>query len=205
MDDLRLIIAKNISELRRTAEMTQFELAERLNYSDKAVSKWERGESVPDIAVLKNIADIFSVTVDYLLEEAHAKKRFDKPQNKIRLANRGFITGMSITLVWLIALLVFVTGDMFREQLLGFHRLVFLWAVPITFIVWLVLNSVWFNKRRNFLIISFLMWTSLAAIHVSLIALFDINVRFIYLLGIPGQIIILFWSFIRSKNGTVKK
>lgn len=205
MDDLRLIIAKNISELRRAAEMTQFELAERLNYSDKAVSKWERGESVPDIAVLKNIADIFSVTVDYLLEEAHAKKRFDKPQNKIRLANRGFITGMSIALVWLVALIAFVTGDMFREQISGYHWLSFLWAVPITFIVWLVLNSVWFNKRRNFLIISFLMWTSLAAIHVSLIVLFNINVRFIYLLGIPGQIIILFWSFIRSKNGTVKK
>ena len=205
MDDLRLIIAKNISELRRAAEMTQFELAERLNYSDKAVSKWERGESVPDIAVLKNIADIFSVTVDYLLEEAHAKKRFDKPQNKIRIANRGFITGMSIALVWLVALIAFVTGDMFREQISGYHWLSFLWAVPITFIVWLVLNSVWFNKRRNFLIISFLMWTSLAAIHVSLIVLFNINVRFIYLLGIPGQIIILFWSFIRSKNGTVKK
>lgn len=200
MDTLRLIIAKNISELRRAAEMTQFELAERLNYSDKAVSKWERGESVPDIAVLKKIADIFSVTVDYLLEEEHAKKRFDKPQNRIRLANRGFITGMSVTLVWLVALLVFVTGDMFREQTHGYHYLVFLWAVPITFIVWLVLNSVWFNKRRNFLIISLLMWTSLTAIHISLIILIDINVRFIYLLGIPGQIIILFWSFIRSKK-----
>lgn len=200
MDDLRLVIAKNISGLRRAAEMTQFELAERLNYSDKAVSKWERGESVPDIAVLKNIADIFSVTVDYLLEEEHAKKRFDKPQNKIRLANRGFITGMSIALVWLVALIAFVTGDMFREQISGYHWLSFLWAVPITFIVWLVLNSVWFNKRRNFLIISFLMWTSLAAIHVSLIVLFDINVRFIYLLGVPGQVIILFWSFIRSKK-----
>lgn len=200
MDDLRLIIAKNISSLRRAAEMTQFELAERLNYSDKAVSKWERGESVPDIAVLKNIADIFSVTVDYLLEEEHAKKRFDKPQNRIRLANRGFITGMSVTLVWLVALLAFVTGDMFREQTLGYHWLVFLWAVPITFIVWLVLNSVWFNKRRNFLIISFLMWTSLTAIHISLLLLADINIRFIYLLGIPGQIIVLFWSFIRSKK-----
>ena len=200
MDDLRLVIAKNISALRRAAEMTQFELAEQLNYSDKAVSKWERGESVPDIAVLKNIADIFSVTVDYLLEEEHAKKRHGKPQSRIRLANRGFITGMSVTLVWLIALLVFVTGDMFREQTLGHHWLVFLWAVPITFIVWLVLNSVWFNKRRNFLIISFLMWASLSAIHVSLIILIDINVRFIYLLGVPGQIIILFWSLIRSKK-----
>lgn len=200
MDDLRLIIAKNISTLRRAAEMTQFELAERLNYSDKAVSKWERGESVPDIAVLKHIADIFCVTVDYLLEEEHTKKRYDRPQNKIRVANRGFITGMSVTLVWLIALVAFVTGDMFREQTSGYHWLAFLWAVPITFIVWLVLNSVWFNKRRNFLIISFLMWASITAVHISLLLLTGINIRFIYLLGVPGQIIILFWSFIRSKK-----
>ena len=200
MEDLRLIIAKNISTLRRAAEMTQFELAERLNYSDKAVSKWERGESVPDVAVLKNIADIFSVTVDYLLEEEHTKKRYDRPQNKIRLANRGFITGMSLTLVWLVALVAFVTGDMFREQTSGYHWLAFLWAAPITFIVWLVLNSVWFNKRRNFLIISFLMWASITAIHISLLLLTSINIRFIYLLGVPGQVIILFWSFIRSKK-----
>lgn len=200
MQDLRLIIAKNISTLRRTAEMTQFELAQRLNYSDKSISKWERGESVPDIAVLKSIADIFSVTVDYLLEEEHSKGQHGKAQNRIRIANRGFITGMSVTLVWLIALLAFVTGDMFREHMSGYHWLSFLWAVPTTFIVWLVLNSVWFNKRRNFLIISFLMWTSLAAIHISLIALADINIRFIYLLGIPGQMIVLFWSFIRSKK-----
>lgn len=202
VEDLRLIIAKNISTLRRAAAMTQFDLAERLNYSDKAVSKWERGESVPDIAVLKNIADIFSVTVDYLLEEEHSKKRSDKPQNKIRIANRGFITGMAVTLVWLVALLAFVTGDMFREQTMGYHWLAFLWAAPITFIVWLVLNSVWFNRRLNFLIVSFLMWACLTSIHISLILLIDINIRFIYLLGVPGQIIILFWSFIRSKKGT---
>ena len=58
MEDLKLIIAKNIVMLRRRDGMTQFELAQRLNYSDKAVSKWERGESVPDIAVLKALTDI---------------------------------------------------------------------------------------------------------------------------------------------------
>ncbi len=200
MEDLRLTIAKNISGLRRAAEMTQFELAERLNYSDKAVSKWERGESLPDVAVLKEIADIFSVTVDYLLTVEHGKRKPDKPQNRIRVANHGFITGMSITLVWLVALIGFVTGDMFRDFTLGHHWLAFLWATPITFIVWLVFNSIWFNKRRNFLIISCLMWTSLAAIHISLIVLFNINVRFLYLLGVPGQLIVLFWSFIRKRS-----
>ena len=64
---LKNIIAQNIAELRRNNNMTQLELAEKLNYSDKAISKWERGESIPDVAVLKNIADIFLVSVDYLL------------------------------------------------------------------------------------------------------------------------------------------
>ncbi|MBQ9986110.1 MAG: helix-turn-helix transcriptional regulator [Oscillospiraceae bacterium] len=198
MEDLRLIIAKNISTLRKAAAITQFELAEKLNYSDKAVSKWERGESIPDVVVLKAIADIFSVTVDYLLEEDHTEK---KPKVALRgkvFANHGFITGMSLMLVWLIALVIFVTGDMLREYTHNDHWLVFLWSVPPTFIVWLVFNSIWFNRRRNFLIISLLMWSTLAVIHISLIILFSVNVRFIYLLGIPGQIIIFFWSRLRK-------
>ena len=52
MEDIRSIIANNLVILRRKKEMTQTELAEMLNNSDKAVSKWERGESVPDISVL---------------------------------------------------------------------------------------------------------------------------------------------------------
>ena len=51
-DNLKTIIAKNIVLLRTGERLTQAELAERLNYSDKAVSKWERGESLPDIAVI---------------------------------------------------------------------------------------------------------------------------------------------------------
>ena len=57
MEDLKPVIAKNITALRQQARMTQSELAERLNYSDKAISKWERAESMPDVAVLKTIAD----------------------------------------------------------------------------------------------------------------------------------------------------
>lgn len=197
MTDMRLIIAKNISSLRKAAAMTQFELAERLNYSDKAVSKWERGESIPDVVVLKEIADIFSVTVDYLLEEEHNAKKSKIPLIGRRIANRGFITGMSIMLVWLIALILFVAGDVLREYTHNDHWLVFLWAVPPTFIVWLVLNSVWFNQRRNFLIVSLLMWSTIACIHISVLVLFSLNIRFIYLLGIPGQVIIFFWSRIK--------
>ena len=61
MSDIKSIVAKNISELRQKRSMTQLELAEQLNYSDKAVSKWERGDSLPDISVLCDIAALFSV------------------------------------------------------------------------------------------------------------------------------------------------
>ena len=200
MGDLKLIIAKNTALLRREAQMTQFELAEKLNYSDKAVSKWERGESVPDIVVLKEIADIFSVTVDFLLEEEHPKKKKFGENLRIKMHNHSFIMGMSIVLVWLIALLAFVVGDMFREYTASRVWLVFMYAVPVTMIVWLVFNSVWFNRRLNFLIISLLMWTSLASIFVSLAVFANVSVRFLLLLGIPGQIIIVLWSRIKTKK-----
>ena len=200
MGDLKHIVAKNIAELRREAQMTQFELAERLNYSDKAVSKWERGESLPDVVVLKAIADTFSVTVDFLLEEEHPKKKKFGENLRIKMQNHGFIMGMSITLVWLIALAVFVVGDVFREKTALHHWLVFMYAVPVTFIVWLVFNTVWFNKRLNFLIISFIMWSTLATIFVSLWIYAGTPVRFLPLLGIPGQVIIIFWSRIKRKK-----
>ena len=199
MADLKLIIAKNIAELRKEAQMTQFELAEKLNYSDKAVSKWERGESVPDISVLKEIADMFSVTVDFLLEEEHSKKRSFTNNLRIKMKNHSFIMGMSLVLVWLVALCVFVVLDMFREYTASREWLVFMYAVPVTMIVWLVLNSVWFNKRRNFFIVSLLMWTTLASVFVSLIVLSGINVRFLLLLGVPAQVIIILWSRIKKK------
>ena len=71
MEDLKSIVARNIIALRRKHDMTQLELAEKLNYTDKAVSKWERGESLPDIVILKTIADLFGVTLDYLVTLEH--------------------------------------------------------------------------------------------------------------------------------------
>ena len=200
MEDLKLIVAKNISTLRRARQMTQFELAEALNYSDKAVSKWERGESIPDVFVLKQISEIFSVSVDYLLEAEHPKKKSFGENFRIRMKNHSFITGMSIMLVWLVALFAFIIGDFYRDYTSAKHWIAFLYAVPITFIVWLVFNSVWFNRRRNFFIISCLMWSTLASIYITLLVFFGINVRLFLTLGLPGQLIIIMWSRIQRKK-----
>jgi len=144
MKDLKLIIADNISDLRKKKGMTQAELADKLNYTDKAVSKWERGESVPDIAVLKTLADLFGVSLDYLVSEYHEKENTKKTYDRTQRNNHIAITIISIFLVALIATLVFVILD--SSISLRASLLTFVYALPVAFIVWLVFNSVWFNK-----------------------------------------------------------
>ncbi|MBO4326887.1 MAG: helix-turn-helix domain-containing protein [Clostridia bacterium] len=195
MEDYKQIIANNISQLRRSKGMTQAELAEKLNYTDKAISKWERGESIPDAVVLKHIADMFGVSVDYLFTKEH-RSFFSKTDGGIsrlrrRITNRKFIIAICVVLIWLIATLVFVILHATVPS--AKNLLCFVFALPATFIIWLVLNSLWFKRKRNFLIISLLMWSSLLAICI-LLQMYSVPVWYILILGIPGQAIIYFWS-----------
>ncbi|MBR5273235.1 MAG: helix-turn-helix transcriptional regulator [Clostridia bacterium] len=201
MNDIKLVIAQNIIELRKANKMTQAELAEKLSYSDKAVSKWERGESVPDVSVLKEIADLFSVTVDYLLNEEHGEA--DMPLvafTPIVKKNRLMITLLSTALVWLIATVLYVFFEGIPNNL-SCEWMTFVYSVPVSFIVLLVFNNIWGKKRRNYLIISLLVWSVLAAIYLSLLMFDSNNFYLVFIIGIPAQIIILLWSGMR-KNET---
>lgn len=209
-DSLKAIIATNIAELRKKSRMTQQDLAGKLNYTDKAISKWERGESVPDVIVLKQLADLFGVTVDYLLcavheepVEAQTDSSADvKKQQRIR--TRGFVTGMSVLLVWIAALLLFIVFDTASLDARS-SWIVFACAVPASFIVWLVMNTIWFNRRRNYLIISLLMWSVLILVYVSVLLLARRNLWLIFSLGIPGQAIIVMWSRLKQNGDSCKK
>lgn len=199
MSDLKLSIAKNIAALRKASGMTQFELAEKLNYSDKAVSKWERGESIPDISVLKSIADLFSVSVDYLLSEAWALPSQKKPKKTNVERMHICITLMSVIIVWFCAFTAVMILDIF-PSIAPDYFITLLYSVPLSLIVWLIFNSIWFNKRINYIIISLLMWSSVASFFVSFYLFADIKFRFVFLLGILGQIIIYLWSRIYAKK-----
>lgn len=198
MEQIKKAIAKNISELRKEFGYTQFELAEKLNYSDKSVSKWERAEAIPDVVVLKEIADLFGVTLDYMISIEHEVKSISKTNIRSKLHNRAFITGICIILVWLIATMAFVILDITIGGI-KLHWLSFVYSVPTTMVVWLIFNSIWFNQRRNFMIISLLMWSGLAALFISFL-LFEINICRIFIVGIPGQIIIFMWSRLKYKR-----
>ena len=222
LKDYKPIISKNILELRVKQGMTQAELAERLHYSDKAVSKWERGESLPDIAVLAEVAGIFGVTLDDLIRDpeeearlmqeaeaalrdsdADAASREEASVSVIEAIRRqkkfrhGVLTVTGIILVWLVAYMAFtiVRGTLSSGR---WSWLIFVYALPCSGIVWLIFNSIWFKKRRNYLILSLLMWSILAAIEVTAL-LFGKNLWPMLLAGIPMQIIFFIWSVLGQK------
>lgn len=198
MQELKFIIAKNIQKLRQEKGMTQLELAEKLNYSDKSISKWERGESLPDVVVLKAVADLFEVTLDYLVEEEHSGKPVTKEMmDKNYRRNCYIITGTSIFIVSLMATLVYVILAMIFPGT-SYPWLCYAYAIPAALIVWLVFNSIWFNPRRNFLIVSLLVWSLLLALYFTF-SMLGFYIWPIILVGIPAQIIIWMWSRLKNK------
>ena len=194
LTDIKSNVAKNITNLRILNNMTQMELAEKLNYSDKTISKWERAESSPDISVLVEIADIFGVTLDYLVKAENVEEAVVEHKAKEVTFNRRAVSYIAECGAWFVAIFAFIVTTLITKQM-TFQWLYFVYALPIVLIVKLIFNSIWFNPRHNYLIISILMWSLLAAIHITFLY-FGIDVALIYLIGVAGQIVIVLWSFI---------
>ena len=190
--EIRQNIAVNISAMRNAAGLTQAQFAEKLNYTDKAISKWERGESVPDIAVLWQIADMFGVTVDWLISD-HGKTEVTPYAEAVRAGkrNRLLISLLSSVGVWFIATIVFIV-----LQTLGADRvwLPFLWAIPATCIDLLVFNAIWGKYKINFLFISLIIWTIIGSTYITIA---DWSLWYIFIFGVPLQVATIFWSQIK--------
>lgn len=199
-EQLKYLIGSNIAAHRKRCGLTQAGLAEKLNYSDKAISKWERGESVPDVMTLVQLAEQFDITVNDLLTDPNAlpeegpamQNAMEKVVEKAlkRKADKRIILRLCALLVWFVALFFYVilSSAGFEEGALGF-----LYAIPITAIVLLSLRSAWHDFRFNKLYISMIVWGCLLSIHITVLVLCHLNLWKIYLLGIPGQAAIFLW------------
>lgn len=181
MENLKKVVSANISRLRVLNKLTQSELGEKLNYSDKTVSKWERGEAVPDALVLKKMAVIFGVTVDYILEE-HTEIKIKPSKSEHR--RHSLITSIAFIGVWTFSFLLFSILSLCGIT----YPMIFMYTVPASLIVLLVLNSVWRILKANIFLISALVWSVLLSIYLTFISF---NPWILLLLGIPAQIIIL--------------
>ena len=194
MKELKQIIADNLIKLRKDNNLTQAEFAEKINYSDKAISKWERAESLPDIIVLKQISDLFSISVDYLLNEhSDSEKPIVVNNKKKSTINKIPLTLLAASPIWIIATLIFSLVLIFSNKYIWF---VFYISVPLTILIILIFNSIWGKKRTNYIIVSLLVWSILLCIYLCLI---KYNIWQIFILGIPGQISIFLWSKLKKK------
>ena len=203
-EKLKVQIGANIALHRKRSGLTQAGLAAKLNYSDKAVSKWERGESVPDVLTLAMLAEQFEITVNDLLVDPNALPedsdpgRLEKAMVQVsekalkRKANKNVILALSSTLVWFVALFIFVITSSF-DFLEKYSLLAFSYALPSNAIVLLSLRSAWHDFRWNEGLVSTIVWGCLVSIYVTIHAFTGYNFWKIFLLGVPGQVAIWLW------------
>ena len=195
MEDLKNVLAENLRKYRKAANLTQAELAEKINYSDKAVSKWERAAGMPDVDVLKQIADLFGVTVDDMLTKS------DKParvKRKINLLTRTNVTICSVLLVWLVATAIFVFTLLAAPEIKNMW-LAFVYAVPASCIVLLVFNCIWGKPFLSIVIITGLIFSLAAAIYVT-VPFRNSWLLFIFCIPLELLNIIYFSLMIKNKS-----
>lgn len=198
MNDLRFVIAKNLAFLRKRNNYTQAELATKINYSDKAVSKWETGETEPSVDVLKDIADFYGITLDEIVDP---KLNETKPTtNKQHRYSRRVISLLAILTVWLIATMGFSLSLIYNPDSSKNAWLLFIFALPISFIIAIVFNALWGKSKLTFVYISCLVWTAILSFYLSFFVLAGFNTWPIFFIGIPAQVIIFLWANIKKKD-----
>lgn len=188
MENLNYIIAKNLTELRKQNKLTQLELAEKLNYSDKAISKWEQGESLPGIEVLYKLAHLYGVSLDYITGDS---KEPPKPKETPNVKEgHAVITLLSVLAVWFVATVFYTLFNIFG----GFQLwILFCWCVPASLTVALVFDVVWHERRGFFLFVSALVWTALLTVCLQFM---QYNIWVILGIGVPAQVGVLLWAWL---------
>ena len=202
-EDINKIIGKNLLKLRKNAKLTQLELAEKFNYSDKSISKWETGESLPNVETLYNLCEFYHVSLNDLTNvdlDAETAKNEKQPKPR-RYPAKLVITLLAVSAVWLLATILFV---ILKLTLKVNIYMCFLWSVPISCIVLIVFNSLWGRFRYLFIILSVFLWSLLASIHVEILLVSNNNMWPFYILGIPLQIAIILWGALVQKPKKVK-
>lgn len=196
VDELTAIIAKNITTYRRRASLTQTELAEKIGYSDKSVSKWEQGGGLPDVYVLMQIAEICGVKLEDLVSEHTEPVEAIKPKKKVLdFTNKNLIMALSAGVAWLFAVVVFVALEMSNVPI-SLKWLCFIYALPISAVTVLVFSCVWHFPKMCFFSTSALEWTLLLSVYLTLL---EYNYWLIFIVGIPMQALTIL-AFLLAKR-----
>ena len=194
-NDMKTTVASNLIALRKSKGLTQADVANALNYSDKSVSKWEHADSLPDISILSALADMYGVTLDYLThEDAEEQLAYVNGKHKPDRERQLTIEILAVTIILLCSTVAFVYGYCFREAQYVFWQ-AYLWAIPASSILLLYFNRVWHkNILASIILKSILLWSLLLCIYLQF---FDYKLWMIFIIGVPIEAI-----FILSGNLT---
>lgn len=135
--EIKTNFARNVRDLRNDRKLSQIQLGEMLSYSSKTVSKWEKGDFLPDIYVLKMIADFFEISVDDLISDRNVVFRSHRKRNRL------LISLSSALLAFFVGAIVF-----YILTLVGVQKawISFIVAIPTSAVVMIVFSSLWFKK-----------------------------------------------------------
>ena len=193
------LLAKNLVYYRKASGLTQLELAEKFNYSDKSISKWERGEGFPDVFVLKSLADFYGITIDDFYLEEH-KKIVKQSQKRKQI----YIRLLSIGIGWLVTVLTFFLLNTLLSPDVPFKPwLVFIYGAVITAIIWLVWEFIYQKRFLRMLATSALIWTVATSLYFTFLIAVGTNLPLIFVVAVPLQVLEILWFlFRRKKNKT---
>ena len=190
-EQLKSNIAKNLTALRKASGMTQAELGEKLTYSDKSVSKWERGDGLPDIIVLQKLAELYGVTVNDIISGGEPSGKKKKPY----LTNRIIIPLLSVGLVFLVASVIFFLIRIFGIESIK-TWLIFLYAVPVSFIPLIVFSYLWWGEIARFVTVSALIWSLAFSLKASFSSQ---SLNFIFITAAIMQLLVVLWTIMRYR------
>lgn len=195
MDELEAIVSSNLTALRKRRGWTQAELAEKIHYSDKSVSKWERGEALPDLKVLKTLSKLYGVTVDCFLTEGAAEDPapYMAPASKLRY--QIWVTLLAVCIVWLAATAFFSYSLLNAGE--GFWT-AFIWAIPASAVVVAVFDRRYFRGKLSFPVASIFLWGVITAIFLQWL---DYHMWALFIIGAPAQIGLVLMHQIRRVSG----
>lgn len=192
MEDLKQIISKNLIELRKRKKYTQLDVADMLQYSDKAISKWEKGDSLPDVETLYKLCNIYGVTLDYLTHEGSYEEKKEFIKNDSNKKNKMIIAMLFIMALWAILIVAFTILISAYDII---YWIILVWGVPATSLLLLGMNNLWGKKRFIVYINSFVIWTLLTAVYFQIFfSTGSFNMWYVFLVGVPLQIAAVLWS-----------
>ena len=199
------LLAKNLTYYRKASGLTQLELAEKFNYSDKSVSKWERGEGFPDVFVLKSLADFYGISVDDFYSEE--KKKISSQNHS--LTKQVYIKLLSVGIGWLVVLLTFIgltIGLSFVKEAKYQTWLTFVYGALIMGIILLVWDYIYHHRFLRVIDTSIIIWTGIASVYLTLLIILDLNQPLLFVIGAPLEVLEILWFlFRRNKKKTGSK